>query len=70
MTTFIRMEPGSEFGAHRHSQREECLVLDGEILIGAHRLRAGDMHVAEAGSEHALVTSPRGALVLVRGQHC
>ena len=68
MTAFIRMEPGSMFGAHRHSQREECLILEGEIFIGTHRLHAGDMHVAEAGTEHAKVSSPRGALMLVRGQ--
>jgi anti-sigma factor ChrR (cupin superfamily) len=70
MTAFIRMEPGSTFGAHQHTQSEECLVLEGEILIGAHRLNAGDMHVADAGTEHAMVTSPRGALMLVRSAHC
>ena len=69
ISAFIRMEPGSGFGAHRHSQGEECLVLEGEIFIGAHRLDAGDMHVAQAGSEHAMVTSPRGALMLVRCQY-
>lgn len=70
MTAFIRMEPGSAFGAHQHSQSEECLVIEGEILIGAHRLVAGDMHLADAGTEHAMLTSPRGALILVRGPHC
>lgn len=70
MTAYIRMKPGSKFGAHRHSQSEECLVLEGEIFIGAHRLHAGDMHIAGAGTEHATVTSPRGALMLVRGQCC
>ena len=69
MTAFIRMEPGSAFGAHEHAQSEECLVLEGEIFIGAHCLHAGDMHVAKAGTAHAMVTSPRGALVLVRAQH-
>jgi quercetin dioxygenase-like cupin family protein len=68
MTAYIRMAPGSVFGGHRHSQDEECLILEGEIFIGTHRLHAGDMHVAEAGTEHAMVTSPRGALMLVRGQ--
>lgn len=69
MTAFIRMEPGSAFGAHQHLQNEECLVLEGEILIGAHCLHAGDMHVAAAGTQHSRVTSPRGALMLVRAQH-
>jgi anti-sigma factor ChrR (cupin superfamily) len=70
MTAYIRMAPGSMFGAHSHSQSEECLILEGEIFIGTHRLHAGDMHVAEAGTEHAKVSSPRGALMLVRGQIC
>jgi anti-sigma factor ChrR (cupin superfamily) len=68
MTAYIRMAPGSMFSAHRHSQSEECLILEGEIFIGTHRLHEGDMHVAEAGTEHAMVSSPRGALMLVRGQ--
>jgi anti-sigma factor ChrR (cupin superfamily) len=68
MTAFIRMDPGSTFGAHRHEKSEECLVLEGEIFIGAHRLGAGDMHVAAPGTEHETVSSPRGALMLVRGQ--
>jgi anti-sigma factor ChrR (cupin superfamily) len=68
MTAYIRMAPGAMFGAHRHSQKEECLILEGEIFIGTHRLHAGDMHVAEAGTEHAQVSSPEGALMLVRGQ--
>jgi anti-sigma factor ChrR (cupin superfamily) len=68
MTAFVRMERGAVYVAHQHSQSEECLVIEGEILIGSHCLHAGDMHVASAGSEHATVTSPRGALLLVRGQ--
>ena len=68
MSAYIRMAPGSVFSAHRHSQGEECLILEGEIFIGAHRLHEGDMHVAEAGTDHAMVSSPRGALMLLRGQ--
>jgi anti-sigma factor ChrR (cupin superfamily) len=68
MTAFVRMQPGAVFAAHRHAQAEECLVIEGEIFIGALCLRAGDMHVASSGTEHAMVTSPRGALMLVRCQ--
>jgi quercetin dioxygenase-like cupin family protein len=70
MTAFIRMLPGATLDAHVHHQTEECLILDGEIFIGAHRLRAGDMHVAATGTVHAAITSPRGALMLVRAQSC
>jgi hypothetical protein len=70
MTAFIRMQPGAALEAHPHLQSEECLILEGEIFIGAHRLCAGDMHVAAAGTVHSPVTSPRGALMLVRAQLC
>jgi quercetin dioxygenase-like cupin family protein len=68
MTAFIRMQPGAALESHVHRQSEECLILEGEIFIGAHRLCAGDMHVAAAGTVHAPSTSPRGALLLVRTQ--
>jgi len=68
MTAYIRMQPGAALDSHVHRQSEECMVLEGEIFIGAHRLCAGDMHVAAAGTVHAPSTSPRGALLLVRSQ--
>lgn len=68
MTAFIRMEPGSSLESHRHAQAEECLIVEGEIFIGRHRLAAGDLHVAGAGTEHEAITSPRGALMLVRAE--
>jgi quercetin dioxygenase-like cupin family protein len=70
MTAYFRLEPGASLDSHEHAQPEECLVLEGEIFIGAHRLAAGDMHMAAAGTMHAAVTSPRGALLLVRAQMC
>lgn len=70
MTAFIRMQPGSSLDAHVHAQTEECFIVRGEIFIGAHRLRAADMHVATAGTTHAAITSPLGALLLVRAPLC
>jgi anti-sigma factor ChrR (cupin superfamily) len=70
MTAFIRMQPDAALDSHVHRQAEECLMLEGEIFIGAHRLCAGDMHVAVAGTFHPPITSPRGALMLVRAQLC
>jgi anti-sigma factor ChrR (cupin superfamily) len=65
MTAFIRLQPGAIFDAHEHAQTEECLVLEGEIHIGTHRLCEGDLHVAGAGTRHAPTWSPGGALLLV-----
>lgn len=69
MTAFIRMSPGSSLAAHSHALTEECLVVEGEILIGGHRVSAGDLHVAQAGTLHDAVRSPRGALMLVRAEY-
>lgn len=70
MTALIRMQPGSALPGHRHEQTEECLILEGEIFIGPHRLAAADLHVAPLGTEHAPVRSPAGALMLVHTRLC
>ncbi len=69
MTAWIRMAPGSSLDSHEHAHEEECLVIEGEILIGLHRVAAGDLHVAAAGTTHQGITSPRGALMLVRAEY-
>jgi anti-sigma factor ChrR (cupin superfamily) len=68
MTALIRMQPGSALPGHRHEQAEECLVLEGELFIGRHRLEAGDLHVAPLGTDHQPISSPAGALLLVHAQ--
>ena len=67
-TALVRLEPGTAIEGHAHFQEEECFVLEGEILIGSHVVRAGDMHVAQRGSLHATISSPAGALLWVRSQ--
>lgn len=67
-TLLMRVAAGGRMPGHRHTQEEEFLVLEGECRIGAHRLGAGDMHVAEAGSWHDDITTESGVLVLVHGE--
>jgi anti-sigma factor ChrR (cupin superfamily) len=67
-TVLIRMQPGAVVVGHRHTQEEECLVLEGEVFIGNHRLGEGDMHVARAGVVHAPIRSARGALLMIRSE--
>lgn len=67
--TLIRFEPGGRIPAHRHRKDEECYVLEGEVALGAHRVRAGDFHVARAGAQHADLVSRSGALVMLRSEH-
>jgi quercetin dioxygenase-like cupin family protein len=64
----FRMEPGGVVPAHEHTKEEECLVLEGEIFIGDHRVGAGDLHIAGAGAAHGDITTRTGALVMVRSE--
>jgi anti-sigma factor ChrR (cupin superfamily) len=67
-TVLIRMQPGAVVVGHRHTQEEECFVLEGEIFIGNHRLGQGDMHIARPGVEHEPIRAPRGALLMIRSE--
>jgi quercetin dioxygenase-like cupin family protein len=68
-TLMLRMRAGGQLPAHRHEQLEEFLVLEGECHIGTHRLGAGDVHVAQPGSWHDVVTTRTGVTVLIRGEY-
>ena len=67
-TALWRLQPGAVVPSHPHDIEEECWVIEGEIKIGDHLVRQGDMHIALAGSHHAAMTTDVGALLLVRGQ--
>ena len=68
-TSLMRMRPGGVIPAHRHTREEEFIVLEGECRIGTHKLVAGDVHIAAAGSWHEPVTTRSGVLVLLRGEY-
>ena len=63
-----RLAPGGALSAHPHDEDEdeECLVLEGEMLVGTHCVHAGELHIARRGSNHPDLTTRTGALVLVR----
>ena len=52
--------------AHGHAELEECLVLEGDILIGGVRFGAGDYHAAFEGTRHPEFTSLGGGVMFVR----
>jgi quercetin dioxygenase-like cupin family protein len=64
----FRIKPGGVVPAHVHTKEEECLVLEGEIHIGRHRVGAGDLHIARPGAAHGDITTRAGATVLVRSE--
>jgi anti-sigma factor ChrR (cupin superfamily) len=64
-TVLMRVDPGGRYPAHSHTSAEDCYVISGEIVIQGQRLHAGDFHRAEAGSDHAELSSEKGAEVLL-----
>ncbi len=65
VTMLIRMAPGTSYPAHRHSGAEECYVLEGDLLVGEYRMRAGDYQRVEAGSIHGIQSTERGCLLFI-----
>jgi mannose-6-phosphate isomerase-like protein (cupin superfamily) len=62
----LRLEPGARLPSHGHAAEEACLVLEGSAQLGDIEVRAGDFHLAPAGSVHGEVTSRTGALLFLR----
>ena len=58
--------PGASLPAHDHPADEECLVLEGEVMLGDILGRAGDYHLAPKGLPHGTITSKTGALLFIR----
>lgn len=70
LTALVRMAPGTHLRGHAHDEHgdvEECLVLEGELLVGNEVMRTGDYQRALPGSEHAEQRSPTGALLYFCG---
>jgi quercetin dioxygenase-like cupin family protein len=63
-SSLVRFDPGASFPAHDHPAGEEVFVLEGEVQIGRHRLKAGDYLYAPPGVKHA-VSSEGGCVFLV-----
>jgi hypothetical protein len=60
----VRALPGSNYGAHFHAEgHEECLVLEGDLIMGDLTLLAGDYHLAAKGSTHPAATTRSGCLL-------
>jgi quercetin dioxygenase-like cupin family protein len=64
-TTLLRMAPGAVYPPHRHTEAEECYVLEGDVRVGAETFRAGDYQRAEAGSIHDVQSTEGGCVLLI-----
>lgn len=65
----IRLGPGSRVPEHSHNKEEHMVILEGEMLLGAHLLKQGDVHIAPPGTWHPEITTERGVLMLLRCEY-
>ena len=65
VTSLVRMRPGAMYPAHRHASHEHCYVLEGDLVFSDHILYAGDYEVSVPSTDHALVTTHAGCLLLL-----
>ncbi|MBI4005645.1 MAG: cupin domain-containing protein [Gammaproteobacteria bacterium] len=66
---FLKLKPGARLHSHIHIADEECLVLDGELMLGEGiHLQKGDYHFAAKGLPHAVAYSRTGALLFLRSE--
>ena len=60
----VRALPGATYEFHFHDEgHEECLVLEGDLIMGDLKLSAGDFHLAAKGSSHPPAYSAAGCLL-------
>ncbi len=64
-SAFLKVAPGGRYPTHHHDGPEECVVLEGELIVGGVRMRAGDYQRSDADSEHDVQWSETGALAFV-----
>lgn len=67
MSYLLRLAPGAALPPHRHPIDEECVVLEGEVCIGALRIGPGGYHLGRRDVLHDRLHSPGGALIFLRG---
>ena len=65
-TAIWRMQPGAKIPPHPHAQDEECLILQGSLLVEHVRYHVGDFLMARAGESDPIFYAPDGALLLIR----
>jgi hypothetical protein len=67
LTTLVRMEPGSNYPAHKHGRTEQCLVIEGDLRHHGHVYGPGDFTYAEAGTLDPALETEGGNLLLIIG---
>lgn len=61
----FKFAPGARLPGHPHSSAEECVVLEGTLMVGGVRMKAGDYQRVEAGVAHVEQWSDTGGMVFI-----
>ena len=70
VSMLVRLEPGTDYPAHRHADVEELHLLHGELIVDDKKLHAGDYIRAEPDTVDRRVWSQTGCTcVLVTSTH-
>ena len=64
-TSLLKLEPGAQYPAHHHAGVEQCWVIQGRVRIGTIEIEAGDFEYATAETDHGIVQSDSGCLLLI-----
>lgn len=67
-TALYQLAPRAIIPSESHDADEECLVLEGELIIDNVRFAPGDYCCIRQGGKHGVITTERGALFLVVGR--
>jgi len=59
-----KLDPGTRYPAHVNAGPEDIFILTGDLVIGDRKMRAGDFHHADGGSQHAENYSVEGCTLL------
>jgi anti-sigma factor ChrR (cupin superfamily) len=59
-----KLDPGTRYPAHVKAGPEDFFILTGDLVIGDRKMRAGDFHHADGGSQHAENYSVEGCTLL------
>jgi quercetin dioxygenase-like cupin family protein len=65
VTSLLKLEPGARYPAHHHAGVEQCWVIQGKVRIGAIEIEAGDFEYANAETDHGIIQSDNGCLLLI-----
>lgn len=65
VTMLARLAPGTIYPPHFHREGEECVVVEGDLIVGEHVLGPGDYQFAPADTWHGAQTTSGGCVCVI-----